>query len=93
MKGNTIISKKIKFFCNEKSIWDKLSAFYKESTDEMFILDKLRDYSKGFCHCCCYNDITDERFLNFGFPCVGFTQRNGLYYCNFNGSLKKSATV
>ncbi len=93
LKDNTIISKKIRFFCNEKSIWDKLSAFYKESTDEMFFLDKLKDYSKWFCHCCCYNDITDERFLNFGFPCVGFAQRNGLYCCNFSGSLKKSATT
>ena len=94
-KDKTIISKKIKFFCNEKSIWDKLSAFYKESADGMFGLDHFRDLFKGFrpCWCLLCDDFYYERFLDIDYPSVAFDQRHGLYCCNFRGSIKKSSTV
>lgn len=89
-KDKTIISKKIRFFCNEKSIWDKLSAFYKESAAGMFGLKHFRDCCKGFSPCFCFlgDDLFYERFLDFGYPCVGFDQRHGLYCCDFRGSIK-----
>lgn len=61
----------------------------------MFVLDKFRDYSRGFCHCFCCTDInlSLERFLDFGYPCIGFDQRHGLYCGDFLGSIKKQPTV
>jgi hypothetical protein len=89
-KDKSIISKKIRFFCNEKSIWNNLSDFYKESADGMFGLNHFKDYCKGFRPCYCFlGDDFYERFIELNYPSVAFDQRHGLYCCDFRGCIKK----